>query len=146
MFSENFQISILISLVLKHKKLKIKENLNNKPQEFLLGVLNVLMHAASSFKSLQVDLEIALLVESFDELASSFKYPLFIPNNTRLTVNFEIRSIANELTLEQREYFDMVFGQLQFTVNKSTRSKYGKNSFYFYNTVLMKSKLVHRES
>jgi len=81
-----------------------------------------LMHSVSYFKNFQAHLQVSLVVESIEEMYSHFKYPIYVASNTHLTVaifikNFEFR----RLTQEEEQYFQRVFGQLQFTVKDANK-------------------------
>ncbi len=85
--------------------------------QYFIRILN-LMLSVSHFRKLQVDLEIDLIVQSIDEIYSKFHYPICVAHNTRLKLHVGIIHFKDsELTLEQKQYFKMIFGQLQFTIN-----------------------------
>jgi len=109
-------------------ELKIKKSLK-LPRLYLFRVQDFirfldLMHSVSDFKDFQAHLQIALVVERMSEIPSNFQNPIVVTSNIMLVVNIFIKDFESTiLTQEQEQYFQMVFGQLQFTVKKADPSE-----------------------
>ena len=130
--------SFLCENVEKKKKIEIPRIFLFCVQDFI-ALIN-LMHSVSSFQNLQVRLEVHLVVESIEEIYSNFKYPIYVASNTPLTVNIYLKKFeTRKLAPEQREYFEMIFGQLQFTVNEANKYKCGLSSLESCPSQLYKS-------
>ena len=128
--------------LVKKKSLKLSKIFLFDVQD-LIKLLK-LMHSVSSFKNFQAYLQITLVVHSIDDIFSNFKYPIYVACNTLLAVTIFIRNFESKiLTQEQEEYFQTVFGQLQFTLKKPAKNNY-KGDFFDLDLcsqiVLMKSK------
>ena len=140
--------SLQPELPVMNRTLDLRQSCMFSVQDFI-RILNV-VHSVSHFKNLQLHLQICLIVESFREISSNFTYPMHVAHNTQLTVNIHLKNFKDlELTLEQKQYFKRIFGQLRFTVNTAAKYNCDRNSLghvFYNNKVLMRnSTSVHEE-
>jgi len=97
------------------KNIKVSRLEVTSGQSFIL--LLKLLNKASQIKALQSDLEVNLLIKDLGEIILNFRYPIYLAENIRLTLNiYMVNPNAPLLTDKLKEDLMRIFGRVEFTL------------------------------